>query len=247
MPKRLDYNAAWTETMASLRGHREAIVAIAGFFILLVSWAFAFLSPQPNLAGPETISGMTDVLRDYFVSNWMYIIPMMLVTTYGGLVIYVLLTRQDLSRVGDALTGALSIFVPYLVASILLGWLTLLGFAAFLIPGLYLSGRFAILPAVIATNPNLGITGSIKETWLLTENVGWATIFLLMLVGFMTWLISLVANLVIGLLCILLGGKGGVPIVETGFQALFSTAQAIIFVALIVSVYRQLRQQTSSQ
>lgn len=246
MPKKLDYNAAWTETVVSLRGHSEAIVAIAGFFILLVSWAFAFLSPQPNMAGTETVSGMVAVLRSYFLSNWMYIMPMMLVTTYGGLVIYVLLTRQDLSRVGEALTRALLIFVPYFVASILLGWLTLLGFAAFLVPGIYLSGRFAVLPAVIAANPQLGIMGSIKETWSLTSNVGWATFFLLMVIGFITWLISLVGNLVVGLLCILVGGEGGITIVETGFQALFSTAQAIIFVALIVAIYRQLRQQSSS-
>jgi hypothetical protein len=246
MPKKLDYNAAWTETTMLLRGHGEAIVAITGFFIFLASWAFAFIAPQPNLTGATTPAEIFAILSSYFQANWMYILPMMLVTTYGGLVIYVLLTRQNLSKVGDALTHALVLFGPYFVASILIGWLTGLGFVAFLLPGLYLTGRFSVLPAVMAANPQLGIAGSIKDTWNLTANVGWAALFLLLVVGSITWLMSVVANLIVGLVCLALGGRAGLPLVETGFSALFSTAQAVILIALTVAIFSQLRQQTSN-
>ncbi len=247
MQKKLDYSATWADAMALLKGHREAVVAIAGFFLFAVTWGFAFLVPQPNLDGVEIWADVVEILRAYFQANWMYIIPVTLVGSYGGFVIYVLLTDQNLSKVGDALTNALTRFVPYFIASLLLGWLTLLGVAAFLIPGLYLVARFVVLPAVMAAEPQLGIIGSIKKTGSVTAGAGWATLLLLFVVALVTWLVSLVANLIIGLLCVLLAGQGGIPLIQTGFEALFSTAQGLIFIALIVAIYRQLWPQTATQ
>jgi hypothetical protein len=247
MPKKLDYSAVWTDAVALLRGHLEAVVAIAGFFLFAVTWGFALLVPEPSLEGTATLTDIVAILRTHFAANWMVIIPVALVGSYGGFVLYVLLTEQNLAKVGDALTIALSRFLPYFVASLLTGWLTLLGLAIFLVPGLYLVARFVVLPAVMASGGHLGIAGSIKAAWTTTDGVGWATFFLLFVVALVTWLISLVASLLIGLLCVLMAGPGGIPVIETGFAALFSTAQGVIFIALIVAIYRQLKPQMPSQ
>ena len=53
---------------------------------------------------------------------------MMLVTTYGSISLYVLMSGRQLEKVGDALKIAAALFVPYLVASLLVGWATLAGF-----------------------------------------------------------------------------------------------------------------------
>lgn len=247
MPKTLDYTAVWTEAMALLRAHREAVIAIAGFFLFAVGWASAFLVPAPGLEGNETLPEMADILRSHFAANWMVIVPSTFVGAYGGFVVYVLLSRPDLEKVGDALTEALKRFLPYFVASILTGWMTFLGLLALLIPGLYLLARFVVLPATMASQPELGVFASIKASWASTARVGWATFFLLFVVAAVTWLITVVANLVIGLACVLLAGPEGVPLVETGIAALLSTAQGLIFIALIVAIYRQLQPQTASQ
>lgn len=247
MPKKLDYSAAWADATALLRAHREGVVAIAGFFLFAVTWAGAFLVPDPGLEGTETLSEIAALLRTHFAANWTLIVPVTLVGSYGGFVIYVLLTRHDLLKVGDALTGALKQFLPYFIASLLAGWLTLLGFAVFLVPGFYLVARFIALPAVMAGDPQSGIIDSIKASWAATAGVGWATFFLLFMVALVTWLISMVANLLIGLLCVLFAGPGGITLVETGFAALFSTAQGVIFIALIVAIYRQLQPQVAKQ
>lgn len=247
MPKKLDYNATWADAVALLKGHREAVVAIAGFFLFAVTWGFAFLVPGPSLEGAETVTAMVAVLRTHFAANWMTIIPVTLVSSYGGFVIYVLLTDHNLAKVGDALTNALSRFLPYFIASMLLGWLKVAGLAVFLVPGLYLVGRFLVLPAVMAANTQMGIISSIKETWAVTAGAGWATFFLLLVVALLTWLISIVASLLIGILCVLAAGPSGIPIVETGFDALFSTVQSVILIALIVAIYRQLKPQMPNQ
>ena len=177
MPKKLDYSAAWADATALLRAHREGVVAIAGFFLFAVTWAGAFLVPDPGLEGTETLSEIAALLRTHFAANWTVIVPVTLIGSYGGFVIYVLMMRHNLLKVGDALTGALKQFLPYFIASLLAGWLTLLGFAAFLVPGFYLVARFIMLPAVMASDPQAGIIDSIKASWAATAGVGWATFF----------------------------------------------------------------------
>lgn len=247
MPKKLNYNAVWAEAMALLKVHREAVIAIAGFFLFVGGWVFAYLLPQPDLAGIETFGGMADILNAHFRANWMYIVPAGLVGLYGGLVLYVLLTRRDLPTVGHALTKAMTFFVQYFLANLLATFAIVGGLFAFLLPGVYLAGRLAILPAVLADEPALGITGSIKRSWEVTKNAGWSVAFIIVCLTIMIWIVSQVAGLMIGLLCVLVAGPGGIPIIETGFAALFASIGAVISVALVVAIYRQLKARTPSQ
>ena len=243
MSKKLDYNATWSDAVDMLRTHREAVIAIAGFFIFLVSWAFALLSPESETGSVATFADAVALWQGYFRANWMYIVPMILVTSYGGVVIYVLLLNTSLSKVGDAFPFALAIFFPYFIASILTGWMTLLGAIAFIIPGLYLMARFAVLPAVFAGGARLGVIGSIKQSWAITEGVGWSIFVLMLVVGFITWLISLVGNLVIGVLTRLGGGPDGLPWIDTGVAASLGTFQSVILIAVAAAIYRQLKPQ----
>jgi hypothetical protein len=243
MSKKLDYKVAWKDAIALLDVHREAVVAIAGFFLFAVSWIFTFLMPVLDVEGAETIGQTLELLQNYFVTNWMYFLPVMTIGSYGGLVIYVLLSAQNLSKVGDALVIALSRFLPYFIASLLVGWITILGFAAFLVPGLYLTARFAPLPAVMAADPKLGIVDGIKQSWIITDKIGWRTFFLLFIVWMVSWLLTDLANALIGLICTSIIGQEGIPLVQTFFVALFATAQTVLIIALITAIYRQLKPQ----
>jgi hypothetical protein len=246
MPKKLDYSAAWADAIGLLGAHREAVIAIAGFFLFAVSWAFAFLVPGPDTAGLQTFPEILAVIQAHFVANWMSIVPVTLIGSYGGFVLYVLLSGQKMSRVGDALTIALSRFLPYFVASLILGGVTIMGFAALIVPGLYLVARFVALPAAMAADTPLGIVGGIKESWTVTQGVGWKTFFLLFVVALVTWLIALVVNMVVGLACVLLAGPDGVPLVQSGVKALLSTVQGVILIALVTAIYRQLKSQKAN-
>lgn len=246
MPKKLDYSAAWADATGLLRAHREAVVAIAGFFLFAISWGFAFVTPELDIEGMKTLAEILEAVQAHFVANWMYILPATLIGSYGGFVIYVLLSGHNLPKVGDALTIALSRFLPYFVASLIVGWLTILGLTALVVPGLYLVARFVTLPAAMAANTQLGVVGGIKEAWAVTASIGWKTFFLVFIVAFVTWLIAMVANTMVGLICVLLAGPEGVPLVQTGVAALFSAVQAVILIALVTAIYRQLKPQIAS-
>ena len=45
MQKKLDYRAVGKDARASFAAHREAIVAIAGFFIFMSNWIAGYLAP----------------------------------------------------------------------------------------------------------------------------------------------------------------------------------------------------------
>lgn len=247
MAKKLDYRAVWIDARGLLAAHREAIFPIAGFFIFMAAWISAYLVPPLMIANvDDTNQAVTEISR-YFDSNWRVLLPTMLVTMYGSLVLYILMSGRSLSKVGDALALAVPILIPYLLASLIVGWATLAGFMLFIIPGLYLWGRFAILPAVITREAGLGIAGSIRRTWQISSKCGWAILFLMLFVAVAVRLLGGLADAAIVTICQALAGQGGVPIVESGVKGLFAAAEAVLVVVVLVAVNRQLSAQTATQ
>ena len=245
MPKKLDYRAVWTDARALLAAHKEAIAAIAGFFIFMSAWISAFLVPPlifENLGNSN--QAVVEISR-YFEANWRVLVPTMLVTIYGSLSLYVLMSGRRLEKVGDALGIAAALFLPYLLASLLVGWATLAGFFLLIIPGLYLSGRFAILPAVVTQGAGDGINKSIIRTWRVTSNCGWAILFLMLFVAVIVRIFAGVADAAIVAICQSIAGEDGIPIVESAVKALFVALEAVAFILVLVAVNRQLSAQTS--
>jgi hypothetical protein len=244
MPKKLDYRAVWTDARALLAAHKEAIAAIAGFFIFMSAWISAFLVPPlifENLGNSN--QAVVEISR-YFEANWRVLVPTMLVTIYGSLSLYVLMSGRRLEKVGDALGIAAALFLPYLLASLLVGWATLAGFFLLIMPGLYLSGRFAILPAVVTQDAGDGINKSIIRTWRVTSNCGWAILFLMLFVAVIVRIFAGVADAAIVAICQSIAGEDGVPIVESAVKALFVALEAVAFILMLVAVNRQLSAQT---
>jgi hypothetical protein len=228
-----------------LAAHKEAIAAIAGFFIFMSAWISAFLVPPlifENLGNSN--QAVVEISR-YFEANWRVLVPTMLVTIYGSLSLYVLMSGRRLEKVGDALGIAAALFLPYLLASLLVGWATLAGFFLLIIPGLYLSGRFAILPAVVTQGAGDGINKSIIRTWRVTSNCGWAILFLMLFVAVIVRIFAGVADTAIVAICQSIAGEDGIPIVESAVKALFVALEAVAFILMLVAVNRQLSAQTS--
>jgi hypothetical protein len=247
MPKKLDYRSVGANARDLLKTHFEPIVAIAGFFIFLVNWISAILLPQVALGDASDIAATIAILSEFFEANWPVLLPTMLISMYGSLAVYVLLVGPRVTKVGDALTGALAVIFPYVLASVVAGWATFAGFLLLILPGLYLTGRLALLPAVIAAEPGLGIAGSIRRSWEISRDCGWAILILMLFVALMVRLVASVVGSIIGLISRSIAGEGGIPLIETGFAAAFVSIEAVIFVVLIVAVYRQLAPQSAKQ
>jgi hypothetical protein len=244
MPKKLDYRAVWTDARALLAAHKEAIAAIAGFFIFMSAWISAFLVPPLIFENLDNSNQAVLEISRYFEANWRVLVPTMLVTIYGSLSLYVLMSGRRLEKVGDALGIAAALFLPYLLASLLVGWATLAGFFLLIIPGLYLSGRFAILPAVVTQGAGDGINKSVIRTWRVTSNCGWAILFLMLFVAVIVRIFAGVADAAIVAICQSIAGEDGIPIVESAVKALFVALEAVAFILMLVAVNRQLSAQT---
>lgn len=247
MPKKLDYRLVGADARRLLKTNSEPIIAIASFFIFMVNWLSANLLPDVALGDAANIASTITALREFYEANWQILLPTMLTTMYGSLAVYILLVGPKVARVGDALTGALALFLPYVLASVLAGWATFAGFLLLLLPGLYLTGRLALLPAVIAGEPGLGIAGSLRRSWEITRECGWAVLILMLFVALIIRVVSGVVGSLIALIARSLAGEGGVPLLETGFAAAFVSVEAVVFVILIVAIYRQLAPQTAIQ
>jgi hypothetical protein len=227
-----------------LAAHKEAIAAIAGFFIFMSAWISAFLVPPLIVENLDNSNQAVLEISRYFEANWRVLVPTMLVTIYGSLSLYVLMSGRRLEKVGDALGIAAALFFPYLLASLLVGWATLAGFFLLIIPGLYLSGRFAILPAVVTQDAGDGINKSIIRTWRVTSNCGWAILFLMLFVAVIVRIFAGVADAAIVAICQSIAGEDGIPIVESAVKALFVALEAVAFILMLVAVNRQLSAQT---
>ena len=244
MPKKLDYRAVWIDAWALLAAHKEAIAAIAGFFIFMSAWISAFLVPPLIFENLFNSNQAVLEINRYFEANWRVLVPTMLVTTYGSLSLYVLMSGRRLEKVGDALGIAAALFLPYLLANLLVSWATLAGFFLLIIPGLYLSGRFAILPAVVTQDAGGGVNSSVIRTWRVTSNCGWAILFLMLFVAVIVRIFAAVADAAIVAICQSIAGEDGVPIVESAVKALFVALEAVAFILMLVAVNRQLSAQT---
>lgn len=247
MPKKLDYRTVWSDARNMFAADKDAIVAIAGFFIFLTAWISGFLVPPLMIDTLENADTAVATLSSYFEVNWPILLPSMMVTMYGSLSLYVLLSGRTLAKVGDALGVAAALFVPYLVASLMVGWATLAGFFLLVIPGLYLSGRFALLPAVIAGDSRRGMHASVLRTWNVTHNCGWAILILMLFVALAVRLASRIVSGAVGAVSQSIAGEAGIPILQSGVSALFVTVEAVAFILMLAAVNRQLSAQTPHQ
>lgn len=247
MPKKLDYRAVWADARALFAAHKEAMIAITGFFIFMPAWISAFFVPPFMVDTLGNTDKAMATLSSYFQAFWPILLPTMLVALYGSLSLYVLLSGRVLAKVGDVFAVAGIIFLPYLLASIIVGWSVLAGLFLFLIPGLYLAGRFAVMPAIIAQENGGGTAGAIRRAWQVTSKCGWAVLILMVFATVIVRLIAGIAGGVVEAICQAIAGADGIPIIQSAITALFVAGEAVAYVLMLVAINRQLSAQTVPQ
>jgi hypothetical protein len=241
----LDFSAVWNDTLAALRRHREAIVAIAGILIFVPNWASAFFVPPPDVEGLTSIGQILAAQTTNFEENWKIIVPLGLLSFFGGIAVLTLLLRADMERVGDALLFAVKLLPVYFLTALLAGFLTGLGAFALFIGLFYVSGRLMTVGPIVVAEPDHGIFGSIQRAWELSRGSGWNCLMLFLIVMIVAFILTGVIDLIVGMVCLLIGGPDGVPLVQSLFNALSGSILAVVILALQSSLYRHLQQQAA--
>ena len=240
MNRKLDYSSVWKDTQALLNTHREGVGAISGLFLFVPDWVSRLFAGQPDLEGASTPAEILAAFQVYYAGNWLTLLPTGLLSFFGAVAIYVLLTRRDLATIGSALGKALALLPFYFIVQLAGGLITLAGFLALILPGMYLAGRLTPLGAVAVAETKRGFSGTIARVWNLTRGNGWSIFFLTLVVALVASLTAMIIGLFVGLACRLLVGAEGVPFIETGVDAALGAVIATLMVSLSVAIYRNL-------
>jgi hypothetical protein len=161
------------DALALYRRDRAVLLPIAGLFWFLPAYAVALLTPPP----PERVAGAEDAAAWEGLSRWLaaqapWYALAWAVGLWGAATVYVLYLRPERPDLRGALAMAASLWPRLLVASGLVALMAAGGLLLWVLPGLYLLGRFLpVGPALTAERPLSGL-GAIGRAWALTRGSG---------------------------------------------------------------------------
>ena len=147
--QKLDMSATWNDAVALFGSHRSMVYPLVGAFFFFPRLLMGHFGPAilENMANSQI-----DIqeLPTYFYGTFPYIFLFGLTGLLGTLAILFLWLRPVGASVGEAIIGALGLFLTALLSVILIFIPVTLGFMLFIVPGIYI-GLFvtALLPAIL--------------------------------------------------------------------------------------------------
>ncbi len=237
---KLNYMQCWNGAMALLGAHKEAILAIAGVFLFLPTFLFAQFIDQPLLTGDEDLNGLLAVYSAYFSENAVSVVASNLVISFGGLAIYFTIAPSRNHTVAEDLMAALKAFLIYLLANLLTGFLTLIGFLLFVLPGAYIAARFILVPIVIVDQGERNPIEALRKGWSLTRNNGFSILLFILIIAVVGTIAIGALQAITGIITGLATGGAGWPFIENLVASLTGTAFQLVLGLVIMSIYIEL-------
>ena len=237
---KLNYMQCWNDAMKILREHKEAVLAIAGVFLFLPSLLFAQFVGEPPLDGTEDLNALIEITSNFWQENTFAMLLSNLMMSFGGFAIYVIITSTSGSTVGQSLSVAIKLFLFFFLANIMAGFLTIGGLLLFIVPGLYIASRLALIPAVIADRHERSSVQALKQSWDITKGNGFSILLFVLIVLVIGSIFLGAVQLLVGIGLGLVTGGEGWPLITNLVSTLMNTALAVLLLAIIVSIYRQL-------
>lgn len=125
------------------------------------------------------VSGIFGGFEEMTKDIWLLSFTISLASAFFSIVMQIGVTRLYLDLIDTDTEGQLRtlfshshLFFRYLIASILMGFLVLVGLILFVIPGIYWGLKYQFLPCLIV-DKDLGIADAFKESGQITQGVKW--------------------------------------------------------------------------
>lgn len=237
--KSIDLNTVWDDAKAMGSANRDLLTALGGMFLLLPGIIADQFMAAPEKMSPDMAEQMLlQRLADYAAANWPVLLIHGIVTSFGVLAIQALLLRHERLTVAESMRAALLVLPGYLIANIAQGLGVMSGLMLFLVPGLYLIGRLALIAPVAAAEGELNPLYILRRSAELTRSNGWR-IFGMLAVIFVTMLIiNLVFTSLVGVAAELLLPVDLANLAMSIVSSLMETALGVAVALVTAALYR---------
>jgi hypothetical protein len=254
---KFDSNLAWSQATAAMAAHRELLLALAGVFFFLPSFALIMLAKQPHVPANAKPEQVMAVLEPFAASVAPWIVVGSIVQWLGQLTLVELFGGRGRSTVAQALRNSVSVMATYivvqLVTSLVMGLLFLLALAlgslihqlVGLVVAVYVVCQayayFVTAGAVIVLEDKLNPITVLTRAIAVARGSGFRIGNFLFLLVIAALFLLAVLSIILGIFASLVLGEGRGAEIVTGFAS--SAASAFVltyFVAIIVAIYRQL-------
>lgn len=241
---KFEMGAAWEDSVALLKSHTALTGAVAAVFLFLPALAVSWFGPSPIEApAGASVTQIVETIRANLMQALPYQIPVGLLSLIGTVAIMRLWLARTSTSVGESLAFSLMAFVTVLIVQILVGLALFVGFFLFLVPGLYLVGRLALVLPAIADRGFRNPLDAIASSWKLTEGNGW----LIFLFLFLVTIVMAIGGMIVGGVATLVGTDGLITQIFSGvIVAAFGAVTTMVSLAVSTAAYRQLAVENRS-
>jgi hypothetical protein len=235
---KFSYSAVWAEVTALLRSHASLIATIAGVFIFLPDLLAAYFLPQPEpQAG--TFAELGRLWTEYAALNWPWLLLVRLANMIGQIAILLLIFSRGIS-VGGAIAAAFALLLSYFAAALIANFAIALGILLFIVPGLYLLGRFGPLVAVLVAEARRNPIDALRRCWDLTRGHGWAILGLILIIAIAAAIVVGVAATLLGIVFVLVAGQEIGHLLVLIVRSAGNAAMMTLLLVLSAAIYRSL-------
>ena len=236
---KLDAGQAWTDAMSLLNGHRDILLAIAGFFIMLPSLLLNTLRPfDPSGARDAFIQEM----MRWTEANFAWIVAAAVLAALGRLAILILLLGPERPTVGEALSAGGRLLLLFVVMDLLVGFMWLGGLLLFVIPLFYVIGRTFLAEVAFVAERVHGPVAAIAAGFAASRGNGWRIFLMVAIIYVAGTILTAAVGSVVGVIGALSGGTGLDRFLSAFVEASFGAAMSLVLLLVSVSSWRQLVQ-----
>ena len=227
----------WADCVSMAKAHGALLIAIGGVFLLLPQFAQSLFFPPPEIKVFD--ESAVNTMSAYLTDNALWFFVLNIPVALGQAAILTMLTHPSKPTVGQALSIALPFLLFVLVLSFLLNIVLITGYAALIVPGVYLTGRLAVAaPAQMAeriANP----FNAIARSLVLTRGNGWQIAGVTILLVVVGYIIATAIGAVVGILLTFIMPSSVVSAAIALLQSLLAAATLLALLILSAGLYRQ--------
>lgn len=263
---KFDMSEAWREASAMISANREVLVVVAGIFFLLPNLLLTLNMPDLSSLAMEDPRAVEGAVLEFYGRLWWVMLIAVVASIVGYLALLALLrdaTRPTVSQaLGTGLAGLLPAIGVYVLfvggASLAFG--LLLGIAvasgvsalqalviAIAFAGIvYLSIKVSMAAPVIAIEKIRNPVKVLARSWRLTKGNSLRLFLFFLLIFIVYMVISVLAGVALGALSLAFGEEA-FKVVNAIVTGLLATAVAVVAVAVLAAIHRQLAGESPEQ